>query len=98
MRKEKFRIYYSDGSVVKGRNRTHWRKAPVHGVQVVVDMRPPPNRPFATWTPWEGANPNRQIWTGEDVYRLYPSYPRKFGEWISDEAYERIWRRAFTED
>jgi len=96
--RERWRIYYSDGSVVRGRTRADWVAAPDEGVQVVLLMEPYPDRPFDGWTPWAGARPDRQIWTGDDWYAPYKSYPPKEGELISSEEYERIWRRAFTEE
>jgi len=90
----KWRIYYSDGSVVRGSSREDWVAAPDSGVQVVVLMKPYPDGR----RPWAGSREDRQIWTGDDWYRLYKSYPPKEGELIGGEKYERIWRRAFKED
>jgi len=92
--RKKFRIYYSDGSVVQGGTRADWVAAPDTGVQVVVLMEPYPDGR----KPWGGALPDRQIWTGDDTYRLFKSYPPKEGELIADKDYERIWKRAFTEE
>lgn len=88
-----WRIYYSDGSVVRGRNRVRWDRAPRVGVQAVVLMVPPPLERRR----WRKVD-DRQIWTGDDEYQLRPGWPVLEGELIPDPDYDRIWRRAFYEE
>jgi hypothetical protein len=83
-----FRIYYGDGSVVRGRAPDDWARAPVDDVQVVVLMEPYPDGR----RPWAGVD-DRQLWTGEDRYNPFGWGP-KFGRWMERAAYDAIWERA----
>lgn len=89
-----WRIHYADGSVVQGRTRKEWRAAPDTGVQVVELDAPYPDRDGMPVRPWVGVE-DRQIWTGDDEYELKPGWGVKQGSLLSDDEYERIWKRAF---
>jgi len=85
-----WRIYYADGSVVRGRTTDAWRAAPDEGVQVVVLMAPGDRRP------WRGVE-DRHLWTGTDDYDPF-GWGRKTGSLIADAAYQAIWERACGDD
>jgi hypothetical protein len=87
-----WRLYYADGSVVRGRSREDWDAAPSDGVQVLVLME----APSLAERRWTGVE-DRQLWTGDDVY-LLEDWPAKRGAWMDRATYDRIWERACGDD
>lgn len=97
-----FRIYYADGTMVEGSTAKDWRAAPRRGVQVVVDLQPPP-RPFPKEERFTSGivgctriKPDATFYTGVDVYDLGFGQP-KLGELLDDSTYAAIWERAFAD-
>jgi hypothetical protein len=81
-----WRIYYGDGSVVRGHSRDEWVAAPSADVQVVVLMKVP------IALHWTGVS-DRELWTGDDEYTI-ENWPVKRGAWMSRAQYFAIWDRA----
>jgi hypothetical protein len=87
---DEWRIYYADGSVVRGHTQEEWAAAPDSGVQVVVRMRTPDT---VTWHCGNRAVTDRELWTGEDVLDPF-GWGAKVGTLMDDEAYLAVWERA----
>jgi hypothetical protein len=81
-----WRIYYGDGSLVRGHSRDEWVAAPSDDVQVVAFMKTP-----TAWR-WTGVT-DRELWTGDDVYDPF-EWGEKRGAWMSRDQYFAIWDRA----
>lgn len=99
-----WRIYYANGSVVEGSSKGDWQKAPASGVQVVVDLNPPP-KPFPVQdrltSGLVGCNrlkPNATFWTGVDTYDPFGYGREKTGTLLSDADYFAIWERAYADN
>lgn len=88
-----WRIYYADGSVVRGSSAADWLSAPDTGVQVVVLMESPA---MPRWTCEGVVVRDRQLWTGEDEYDPF-GWGAKRGSWLPDDEYHEIWRRACSD-
>lgn len=85
-----WRIYYSDHEVT-GNTRADWLAAPSEDVQAVALYEP------TTYRGWRGANGDRQLWTGDDVFDPF-GYGPKLGRLIADADYFAIWERAIADN
>ncbi len=92
-----FRIYYGDGSVVKGSIKATWAVAPDIGVQVVVDMDTLSHQ--WSYKDKEGqvtSVRDRSLWTGQDFYDPF-GWGEKEGTLVEDKVYWAIWKGACTD-
>lgn len=83
-----WRVYYADGSVVRGTTAAEWRAAPDDAVQVVALMEPYPDGS----RPWAGVE-DRRLWTGTDEFDPF-GWGVKRGSLLPDEKYFIIWEEA----
>lgn len=87
-----WRLYYGDGSVIRGRTAAEWASAPARDVQVLVVMQ----CPALHRRRWSGVS-DRLLWTGDDEYSLN-GWAVKYGAWMTRAAYDAIWERACGDD